>query len=85
MKQTKLESLVESIFNTSIGFIISLLVWVFIVTPLWDIKVSHVDNIMITIIFTVTSIMRSYFVRRFFNAELHKLAIKFAKVFKKGS
>lgn len=72
--QSKTESLVESILNVSIGFFLSLLVWVFIVIPIWDLEVTMMDNLAITALFTIISIARGYAVRRFFNAGLHKLA-----------
>lgn len=78
MKQSKLESFIEASMNTLSGFFISLAVWMFIVTPLWNIQVSHSDNVIITVIFTVTSIIRSYVVRRFFNAGMHHAAQQLA-------
>ena len=73
MKQTKLESFIEACVNTALGYLISLLVWLFIVSPLFGIPVALTESILITGIFTVSSIARSYIVRRCFNAELHKI------------
>jgi hypothetical protein len=69
--QTRKGSLVESLAGTAIGFIISLLVWQFIVRPWWHLQTSFVENLEITTLFTVVSIARGYFVRRMFNM-LHK-------------
>lgn len=73
MRQTKLESLVESSANTASGFIVSLVFWRFVVVPLFDLPVSESENIAITAMFTVLSVARSYVWRRFFNAGLHRV------------
>ena len=66
-QQTKLISLIEAVSNTAIGFLISLLTWYVIIWTQWfPIQTSHVENIAITLIFTVVSIARSYFLRRVF-------------------
>jgi len=49
-----------------LGFFISLLVWVWVIKPLYGIEVSLFQNLEITAIFTVFSVTRSYVVRRFF-------------------
>lgn len=70
--QSKLESLVESCINIASGFIISLLVWTYIVAPLYNIEVNQTQNIQITGIFTISAIIRSYFWRRFFAVGIHR-------------
>lgn len=70
-RQTKKESAVEAITSTAIGFVVALCAQVFIVW-LYDIVVSPVQNVMITVFFTGVSIIRSYFVRRWFNWRKHK-------------
>ena len=75
MNQTRLESLLEAIINTVIGFVLALGTWQFIVAPLMGYVVTMKDNLLITGIFTVVSVSRGYVLRRFFNAGLHK-AIK---------
>jgi uncharacterized protein YacL len=64
--QTKKKSLKESIINTSVGFVLSFIIQL-IIYPLFDIPVSFSQNVWITIIFTVVSILRGYVVRRLFN------------------
>lgn len=80
MKQSKLESVIESTANIASGFIISFSVWTFLVGPLVAADVFHPtsahDAFLITCIFTVTSWLRSYVWRRFFNAGLHKAVHK---------
>lgn len=65
--QTRLESAIESFLNIGSGFFISLAVWVYIVGPLFKIETTGTDNLAITSIFTITSIIRSYVWRRLFN------------------
>ena len=77
MHQTKLESLLERTIDACTGWVIALLIWVFIITPIWSIEVSPMDNVWITTTFTAISIVRGYFWRRFFNAGIHKLIHKF--------
>ena len=72
MNQTKLESLLETCLNIAIGFIISLLLWIYLVAPLWGLEMSMFDNLGITGIFTVSAVARGYVMRRFFNAGIHK-------------
>ena len=64
--QTKKFSLIESIISTFIGFGVSLLIQV-IIYPIMGIPVTFSQNILITLIFTIVSILRGYMVRRFFN------------------
>lgn len=72
MNQTKLESLLETSVNIASGFIVSLLLWSFVVAPLWGLEMSTFDNLGIVSIFTVSAILRGYIWRRFFNAGIHK-------------
>lgn len=74
MRQSRAESLVESTLNTGSGFILSIVIASFtfeyaghvgVDTPLLWAFVS-------TGIHTVVSIVRNYFWRRFFAAEVHK-------------
>lgn len=64
--QNKKNSLIESITNTFVGFIISLLIQL-IIYPSMGIAVTFFQNILITIIFTFASILRGYLIRRIFN------------------
>lgn len=70
MKQTKIESLIERTVDISIGFIISVLVYKYIILSsewLWQ------SPVLVTLLFTVISFARGYTTRRFFNAGLHKV------------
>ena len=64
--QSRKHSLFESLVNTAIGFLVSMLTWV-IVARLYGIPMTWADNLGITAIFTVVSIARQYVLRRIFN------------------
>lgn len=64
--QKKHHSLIESITNTVVGFLISLCIQL-VIYPVMDIPVRFDQNLIITSIFTVASISRGYVLRRVFN------------------
>lgn len=64
--QTKKMSFAESLLNVAIGYGIAIAAQM-AVFPLFGIHIPLHDNLMIGGIFTVISIVRSYFLRRFFN------------------
>lgn len=66
--QSKLESFLESLGDVAIGFAISMLLMQFVINPLFlNVNVSSAENFGITLIFTVSSILRKYGVRRLAN------------------
>tara|TARA_R110000744_G_scaffold16476_1_gene45392 strand:+ start:1358 stop:1570 length:213 start_codon:yes stop_codon:yes gene_type:complete len=70
MSQTNKQSIIEVIANTVVGFIISVGVSV-LLFPLMGIPVTFGENLGITLIFTVISLVRSFVMRRIFN-KIHK-------------
>lgn len=64
--QTKKMSLIETLSSVTIGYIIALASQL-IIFPVFNIEVSLTDNLLIGLFFTVVSIIRGYYVRRFFN------------------
>lgn len=82
MQQSKLESHLEAFANLASGFILSFLVWRFVVGPLIEAGYIHpattTGSFEIVFIFTVISYIRSYFWRRFFNAGIHRAAHQLA-------
>ena len=77
MMQTRLSSLIEAVINVVIGFVISLAITA-VVLPAYGHQVTWSENLQITLIFTITSILRTYFVRRYFNARIHAAALRMA-------
>jgi len=63
--QTKRMSIIESVSNTLIGLLTSFIIQL-IIYPTLDIKVSIGQNVIITFVFFIASIVRGYLVRRFF-------------------
>ena len=60
-------SLVEAVANVGVGFGVAVLAQI-VVFPLFGLDVPFTDNLLIGAIFTVLSIVRSYAVRRLFEA-----------------
>ena len=73
MEQTKLGSLIESLMNIIIGYGVALLSQI-MVFPMFDIHVPLRTNLGIGAWFTAISLVRSYVIRRWFNARLHSAA-----------
>ena len=63
--QSRLHSLLETLASIAIGFCVSLGITA-VVLPAYGHPVSWGDNVQITAIFTVASILRGYAVRRVF-------------------
>ena len=82
MEQTKAESLLESIVNIFIGYFVALISQI-LIFPFFDINISLSTNLWIGAWFTLISLVRSYVIRRWFNAGLHKIIVKLAKAFQK--
>lgn len=78
MQQTRLGSLIESGMNIAIGYFVALLSQL-IIFPLFGIHIPLHDNLMIGMWFTVISLIRSYIIRRWFNARLHAAALAMAQ------
>lgn len=64
--QTKKHSIIESITQTIIGLGTSILIQV-ILYPIMGIPVTFSQNLIITAVFFIISIIRGYFVRRYFS------------------
>ena len=79
-EQTKLESRIEITVNYISGFILAWFTFTWIVTPLVTFEFLLWSNAFsITMIFTVVSILRTYYWRRFFAKNLHKVVHKLVR------
>jgi hypothetical protein len=75
MKQSRLMSLVESLANVLVGYGVAVATQM-LVFPLFGLAVTISDNLLIGLIFTAVSIVRSYALRRGFEAlRVRQLAI----------
>lgn len=68
--QSRLQSFLESVANVVLGYGVALGAQL-LVFPAFGIVIPMSSNILIGIIFTLVSLVRSYFLRRLFNW-LHK-------------
>lgn len=64
--QTRRQSMIETAASVAIGYLVALASQLAIF-PLFGIHATLSDNLLIGAWFTVISIIRGYFVRRFFN------------------
>jgi len=71
--QSKLGSLIESLMNILIGYSVAIASQL-IIFPQFDIHISLNTNLWIGAWFTLVSLVRSYIIRRWFNARLHRAA-----------
>ena len=67
MKQSRLMSLVESLANVLVGYVVAVATQM-AVFPLFGLAVTVTENLLIGLIFTAVSIVRSYALRRGFEA-----------------
>ena len=67
VKQSRLMSLVEATTNVVVGFLLALLTQIAIFPP-FGLVVSVADNVLISAIFTAVSLLRSFILRRLFEA-----------------
>lgn len=81
MQQSKIESIIESFVNVLIGYFVALVSQIF-VFPMFDIHVPITTNLWIGAWFTVISLVRSYIIRRWFNAGIHKAIISMVANFR---
>ena len=64
--QSKAYSLIESVTNIIVGYFVALGAQL-VVFPMFGLSVPVRDNILIGLVFTVVSLVRSYGLRRIFN------------------
>lgn len=76
--QTRLESLIEAAMNIAIGYVVALLSQLAIF-PMFGIDIPLSANLWIGAWFTMVSLVRSYAVRRWFNARLRSAAKSMAE------
>jgi hypothetical protein len=72
MSQTKLGSFIEAWVNVLIGFTINYIANL-LIFPLFGFHISLLDNLYMGLLYTLISVARSYCIRRWFNARIHKL------------
>ena len=78
MSQSRTGSLIEAFINVLIGFWINYIANL-LIFPMFGFQISLSDNFIMGLIYTAISIGRSYVIRRWFNARIHKTAMHLAK------
>lgn len=73
--QARIDSLMEALTNTAVGFVVSLVTWIFVAAGM-GIPMTWGENLLITGIFTVVSIVRQYVLRRAFDGKTVWQALK---------
>ena len=76
--QTRIGSLIEACINVLIGFAINFVANILIL-PLIGFHITVGQNLFIGVLYTVISVARSYVVRRWFNARIHRAALRMAQ------
>ena len=69
--QSRLASFVEALTNVAIGFLISLVGQV-VVSHWYNLPLNLAQNVQIVLFFTVLSVGRSYFVRRWYERRIKR-------------
>ncbi len=77
MNQSRVASLAESVMNVLIGYGVALASQL-VIFPMFGIHLPLSDNLAIGAWFTLISLVRSYAIRRWFNARLQRAAQKLA-------
>lgn len=79
MNQTRIGSLIEALANVAIGFGINYVMNLVILNGVMGMHITLADNFYIGLMFTVVSVARSFALRRWFNARLHRAAERMAQ------
>lgn len=78
MNQSRLSSAIEAVMNVIIGFGINMAAN-FVILPLVGFHITLGQNLFIGVLYTLVSLVRSYAIRRWFNARLHAAAKRMAR------
>lgn len=77
--QTKMGSFIEAWVNVFIGFGINFGANLIILPAFGFTSLTLGTNLIIGLLYTVISVARSYVIRRWFNAHLHRMAERIAR------
>ena len=69
MSQSKFHSFIEACTTVGSGMIVALAIQL-LIFPLYNIQITMFENIQLVVIFTTTSLLRVYIIRRFFNKRM---------------
>ena len=78
--QTRQSSFIEACFNVLIGFWVNFFANLMIL-PAFGFNALTIElNLYIGAAYTLVSVVRSYAIRRWFNARIHRAALRLSKV-----
>lgn len=77
MSQTRLGSFIEAWINVAIGFGINFIANLCIF-PLFGFHITLSENLVLGLLYTLISVVRSYCVRRWFNERIRRAAERLA-------
>lgn len=75
LRQSRRGSLIEVGLNIAIGFWINFFANL-VILPLFGFHVTVTDNLLIGVLYTLVSVIRSYVIRRWFDKRIHLAAMK---------
>ena len=78
MSQTRLGSAIETAANIVIGYLINFAMNLVVLPVFFHMTISLAANFWMGMVYTVVSVIRSYCLRRWFNARLHLFAQRIA-------
>ena len=64
MKQSRKDSLIESLLHVGMGFILSVVMYAYVIGPVFGLKTSPGTNLGVVGLFTITSLARQIIIRR---------------------
>jgi hypothetical protein len=67
MRQSRLMSLVEAVANVLVGLLVAIATQI-VVFPMFGVQASLLQNLQLALVFTGISIIRSFLLRRLFEA-----------------
>ena len=69
--QSKRESMIETLTSVFVGWLIGVILNLTIL-PLFNYNITVVDSLLVSLVYTVISVVRGYLIRRFFNSKERK-------------
>ena len=75
LRQTRRGSMIEVGINILIGFCINYVANLLIL-PMFGLHVTLAENFLLGLAYTLVSVGRSYIIRRWFDARIHRTAMK---------
>jgi branched-subunit amino acid ABC-type transport system permease component len=69
VRQHKYDSVLETVTSVAVGFVIAMLTYRYIISPIYGFGSGAKESAGVVTIFTISSMIRQYLVRRFFDGK----------------